>query len=71
MIETVIQLKSAGQWLGIPVWYSNWPNWLKPALRHITPDHSSTADLIARMDQALHSRGGKRMDDAHPSACWL
>jgi copper/silver efflux system protein len=57
MIETVIQLKPAGQWPRIPVWYSNWPNWLKPALRHITPDHSSTEDLIARVDQALHSPG--------------
>src|SRR5205807_23538 len=33
------------------------PNWLKPALRHFTLDRSTTEDVIARMDRALHSPG--------------
>ncbi|MBV9266075.1 MAG: efflux RND transporter permease subunit [Acidobacteriaceae bacterium] len=57
MIETVILLKPKEQWPKIATWYSGFPAWLHPAFRHITPDHESTADLVARMDEALHIPG--------------
>jgi Cu(I)/Ag(I) efflux system membrane protein CusA/SilA len=57
MIEAVIQLKPVEQWPTVPVWYSNGPDWLKPALRHFTSDRSSTQDVVARMDRALHTPG--------------
>lgn len=57
MIETVIVLNAKAQWPKVPVWYSALPEWLKPMLRHFTPDHASTEDLVARMDRALHSPG--------------
>jgi copper/silver efflux system protein len=40
MLETVITLRPQREWPRIPTWYSSWaPEWLRPALRHITPDH--------------------------------
>jgi len=57
MIETVILLKPRENWPRVPVWYSAWPEWLKPVARHFTPDHASTEDLVARMDRALHAPG--------------
>lgn len=57
MVETTILLKPKDQWPKIATWYSTWPEWLKPLLRHFSPDHASTEDLIARMDRALHAPG--------------
>jgi len=57
MMETVVLLKPKSEWPKIPTWYSGAPAWLLPALRHITPDHESTEELIARMDEALHVPG--------------
>jgi copper/silver efflux system protein len=57
MIETVIQLKPKADWPKVRVWYSGWPEWLKPVLRHFRPDHASTEDVVARMDRAVHSPG--------------
>jgi Cu(I)/Ag(I) efflux system membrane protein CusA/SilA len=57
MVETTILLKPKDQWPKIATWYSAWPEWLKPGLRHFSPDHESTEDLEARMDQALHAPG--------------
>jgi Cu(I)/Ag(I) efflux system membrane protein CusA/SilA len=57
MIETVILLKPKDQWPKIRTWYSSWPAWLQVIPRHFAPDHGSTDDLVARMDQALHVPG--------------
>lgn len=57
MIETVILLKPKDRWPRVATWYDGWPAWLRPWFRHITPDHASTEDLIARMDRALHAPG--------------
>jgi copper/silver efflux system protein len=58
MLETVVVLKPQSEWRKQPVWYSSWaPNWLLPALRHITPDHISQPQLIAEMNDALKIPG--------------
>ncbi len=58
MLETVIVLKPHEQWRRTSTWYSSWaPKWLLPPLRHITPDHISTEELIRQMDQALQVPG--------------
>src|SRR5215831_4818352 len=54
MLETVIVLKPHAQWRRVHTWYSSWaPDWLVPALRHITPDHISEQELIEEMNKAL------------------
>jgi Cu(I)/Ag(I) efflux system membrane protein CusA/SilA len=51
MLETVIVLKPKSQWRTEQVWYSSWaPHWLRPALRHITPDNISEEKLVAQMN---------------------
>ncbi|MBN8732444.1 MAG: efflux RND transporter permease subunit [Acidobacteria bacterium] len=58
MMETVILLKPHEQWRKHPTWWSERaPEWLKPALRHITPDHISTEQLVEEMNQALRIPG--------------
>src|SRR5882672_11393124 len=58
MLETVIVLKPQAEWRDAHTWYSNWaPGWLLPALRHITPDHISEQDLVARMNEAVKIPG--------------
>ncbi len=58
MMETVIVLKPHDQWRSVDTWYSAWaPEWLKRFLRHITPDHISTEQLVEEMDQALRLPG--------------
>ncbi|HEX2714536.1 MAG TPA: efflux RND transporter permease subunit, partial [Candidatus Acidoferrales bacterium] len=58
MLETVVVLKPHSQWRTEHVWYSSWaPNWLRPLLRHITPDHISEQQLIAEMNEALRIPG--------------
>ncbi len=58
MLETVIVRKPHEQWRRTSTWYSSWaPKWLLPALRHITPDHISSEELIRQMDQALQVPG--------------
>ncbi len=58
MMETVIVLKPREQWRKVPTWYSEWaPEWAKPILRRITPDHISTEQLIEELDQALRIPG--------------
>ncbi len=58
MLETVIILKPQDQWRKTGRWYSSWaPGWLLPVLRHFTPDHLTTAELVAQMDEALHVPG--------------
>src|SRR5450432_4207532 len=58
MLETVITLKPKEQWPPIATWYSRWaPEWTKPALRRITPDHISREELVNQMNQALQIPG--------------
>jgi Cu(I)/Ag(I) efflux system membrane protein CusA/SilA len=54
MMETIILLKPKEQWRKVDTWYSSWaPERLRPALRHITPDHISTDQLVNEMNEAL------------------
>ncbi|MBL8174031.1 MAG: efflux RND transporter permease subunit [Bryobacterales bacterium] len=54
MMETVILLKPREQWRKVDTWWSkSAPEWLKPALRRITPDHISTEALVNEMNAAL------------------
>lgn len=58
MMETVIVLKPPDQWRKVPTWYSEWaPDWLKPVLRRITPEHISAEELVEQLDQALKIPG--------------
>ncbi len=58
MMETAVVLKPPSEWRKIPTWYSDWaPEWLKPILGRITPDHISTDQLIEQMDTALKFPG--------------
>jgi Cu(I)/Ag(I) efflux system membrane protein CusA/SilA len=58
MLETVIVLKPRSQWRRTHTWYSSWaPNWMLPALRHITPDNISDAQLVSEMNEALKIPG--------------
>jgi Cu(I)/Ag(I) efflux system membrane protein CusA/SilA len=58
MIETIITLRPRSEWPRVPTWYSSWaPEWLRPALRHVTPDHISQEELVAQLDQALKVPG--------------
>ena len=58
MLETVIILKPKEQWRSIATWYSDWaPEWLKPVLRRITPDHISQEQLISELNEALRLPG--------------
>jgi copper/silver efflux system protein len=58
MMETVISLKPREEWPVVHTWYSDWaPEWLKPALRHVTSDRLSTDGLVQQMNQALKIPG--------------
>ena len=58
MLETVITLKPRSEWRRVDTWYSSWsPAWLKPALRHITPDHISEEQLIEELNAAVDLPG--------------
>jgi len=54
MMETIVLLKPKEQWRKVDTWYSSWaPDQLRPVLRHITPDHISTDQLVNEMNEAL------------------
>ena len=54
MLETVITLRPKAEWRRVDTWYSAWaPDWLKSALRHVTPDHISRDELVGQMNEAL------------------
>jgi Cu(I)/Ag(I) efflux system membrane protein CusA/SilA len=58
MLETLVILKPRDQWRKVDTWYSSWaPGWLAAALRRVTPDTISTADLVAQMNDALRLPG--------------
>ena len=51
-------LKPEPQWEAKTRWYSSWaPDWLKPLLRPIWPDHISWEELVAKFDRALQIPG--------------
>jgi len=54
MLETVVVLKPPDTWPRRSTWYGSWaPGWLRGVLRHVTPEHASREELIARMDAAV------------------
>jgi Cu(I)/Ag(I) efflux system membrane protein CusA/SilA len=54
MLETVITLRPKSQWRTVDTWYSSWaPDWTKPLLRRLTPDHIAREDLIRELNAAL------------------
>ncbi len=58
MMETTILLKPESAWRPTLRWYSPWaPEWLKPALRTVWPDHISEDELIDEMNAALQLPG--------------
>ncbi|GFO56586.1 cation transporter [Geomonas sp. Red276] len=58
MLETVIVLKPHDQWRHVATWYSSWaPEWVKPALRRITPDRLSREELVSQLNEALKLPG--------------
>jgi Cu(I)/Ag(I) efflux system membrane protein CusA/SilA len=58
MLETVITLKPKSEWRRTDTWYSDWaPDWLKDILRHITPDHISSKELVSQLNEALRIPG--------------
>ncbi|MGE5570694.1 MAG: efflux RND transporter permease subunit [Rhodospirillales bacterium] len=58
MMETVILLKPKHEWRKVSTWYDSWaPQWLRPVLGRITPDHISTDQLIEEMNEALKIPG--------------
>jgi Cu(I)/Ag(I) efflux system membrane protein CusA/SilA len=57
MMETVVQLKPKSAWRKVPTWYDNWPQWTKRICARITPDRTSTEDLVNKMDDALRLPG--------------
>jgi Cu(I)/Ag(I) efflux system membrane protein CusA/SilA len=58
MFETIIVLRPSSEWPRVATWYSEWaPEWLRPVLGHITPDHISQAELVSEMNEALKLPG--------------
>ncbi|MEQ1948107.1 MAG: CusA/CzcA family heavy metal efflux RND transporter [Bryobacteraceae bacterium] len=58
MMETVVVLKPQSEWRRVPVWYTGKvPEWSLPILKHVTPDHITTEQLIEQMDSVLKMPG--------------
>ncbi len=57
MVETTILLKPHSEWRPVPRFYSDWPEWLQSALRHVWYDRITKEDLIAELDQKLRFPG--------------
>jgi Cu(I)/Ag(I) efflux system membrane protein CusA/SilA len=58
MLETLITLKPRSEWPRVHTWYSSWaPEFLRPLLRHFTPDTVSTEELTAELNSALKIPG--------------
>jgi Cu(I)/Ag(I) efflux system membrane protein CusA/SilA len=58
MLETVIVLKPRSGWRHVDTWYSSWsPDFVKPLLRHITPDTISSTELVHLLDESLKVPG--------------
>jgi copper/silver efflux system protein len=58
MLETVVTLKPQSEWRRAETWWTGWaPGFLRPALRRLTPDHLSTEQLVAELNEALQLVG--------------
>lgn len=57
MMETTVVLKPEHLWRHKSQFYENWPDFLKPLLRPIWPDHLAWDELIDEMDRALKIPG--------------
>ena len=58
MMETTVILRPESEWEAKPRWYSRVaPDWLKPALRPLWPDHVSWDELVEKMHAALQIPG--------------
>ena len=58
MLETVITLKPTDEWRRTETWYSSWaPDWTRPVLRRLTPDHISREELVAQLNEAVDVPG--------------
>jgi len=57
MFETTIILKPEDQWRPKERWYSDWPEWTKPAFRPFWPDRITWDELVAEMDRAVKVPG--------------
>jgi Cu(I)/Ag(I) efflux system membrane protein CusA/SilA len=57
MMETIVLLKPKSAWRKKATWYDDWPAWTRPLCGRITPDHISTDDLVAEMNEALRIPG--------------
>jgi copper/silver efflux system protein len=58
MMETTILLKPESQWRHKERWYSSWaPEWLKPPLRNVWPDHLSHSELEDELNKTLQLPG--------------
>jgi copper/silver efflux system protein len=58
MMETTVILKPESDWEAKPRWYSSSaPDWLKPFLRPVWPDHISWDELVDKMHRALQIPG--------------
>jgi len=58
MLETVVVLKPRSEWRHVETWYSSWaPQFVKPLLRHVTPDTISSTELVHLLDESLHVPG--------------
>jgi Cu(I)/Ag(I) efflux system membrane protein CusA/SilA len=57
MFETTVVLKPEDEWRPRQRWYSDWPQWVKPAFRPFWPDRISWDELVAEMNRALESPG--------------
>ncbi|MCM2333438.1 MAG: CusA/CzcA family heavy metal efflux RND transporter [Anaeromyxobacteraceae bacterium] len=54
MLETVITLRPKEEWRRVETWWTGWaPGFLHSTLRRITPDHRTTEQLVAELDEAL------------------
>jgi Cu(I)/Ag(I) efflux system membrane protein CusA/SilA len=58
MLETVITLKPPAAWPRVDTWWTGWaPGFARPLLRRLAPDHRSTEQLVAAMNDALRLVG--------------
>jgi len=58
MLETVIVLKPRSEWRHVNTWYSSWaPGFVKPVLRHMTPDTIAGEELVRLFDESLKVPG--------------
>ena len=58
MLETVITLKPKSEWRKVDTWYSSWaPDWTRPVLRRITPDHISQEELVRQLNETVDVPG--------------